>query len=643
MLVGCGSLGCCSKPHRAPSPYLFVSLSNLSLSLSLSLTTGPGTMGVCCSNSKHSNAGSHTEAAVRAPADGGFKSVQSSALRFQPIAFDVVVPEGANTATNTPQRGSGGAEDAMKNFSGTLSDASLHTVRDVSLAVDRSSCAYDPINDTINNMSFTNSFHAVDKKAVRQFMRSVTRLAERNNSKGTLLEESMMSASLGPEASMGNRSMLGGFSTNSILQEDIDYIAAGATLQDRVARLEEVEAVLRRSIDGSWRMDLMLLQLAYCQIVPTLRQRRRPWAAGKSTAKNNKAAAQQRSKRQPVLVIHARGLQMDGSVSTAAPSIAASHASPTARSELSGGILSDGKESGCIDSSLVLGASRSRASESRAGAKVQQYELLALTCSDIDPHSVDTAVVENETWDFLSVNGAAAALNEGRCIFRFMCGSLAEADPETRSIVDAVINLSSFADEVTENNVPKVNVYDNQDAAKYIGIHVKAMYMLPGITLKDVTKNLVVSTEYQRSCQPSENKIQDCEVADTFRLTMTVIRFVFSLTIQFKVSEITDQAVLKSLAVCDGMVPAKAIMLERTKRKIAKTDATAKVRSMLLYYPVNDGVLVNNHTVVLNTSLPKVVSKIMNSFGSQGASQAVQTAKLTRQYLLKRFGDSRKR
>ncbi|KAG5482072.1 hypothetical protein LSCM1_05791 [Leishmania martiniquensis] len=640
MLAGCDPLGCCTKLRRTPSPYLFVSLSQFSLTLSL--TTSSGRMGACCSNSKHSNAGSHSEAAGHATVKDGFKSVQSSALRFQPIAFDVVVSDAANTATNTPQRGSGAAENAMKNFSGTLSDASLHTLRDLSLAVDRSACSYDPMSETLNNMSFTNSFHAVDKNAVRQFMRTVARLAERSNSKGTLLEESMMSASLGTEASVGGRSMLGGFNASILLQEDLDYIAAGATLQDRVARLEEVEAVLRRSIDGSWRMDLMLLQLAYCQIVPTLRQRRRPWAAGKGNTKHNKNAAQQRSKRQPVLVIHARGLQMDASVSMAAPSLSASRASPTGRSELSGPNSSEGKESGYVNNSLVLGTSRSRASESPGGTKVQQYELLALTCSDIDPKRADNALVVTETWDFLSVNGAAATLNEGRCIFRFMCGSLAEADPETRSIVDAIINLSSFADEETENNVPKVNVYDNQDAAKYIGIHVKAMYMLPGIALKDLTKNLVVSAEYQKSCQPSENKIQDCETVDTFRLTMTIIRFVFSLTIQFKVSEITDQAVLKSLAVCDGMVPAKAIMLERTKRNIAKVDATAKVRSMLLYYPVNDGVLVNNHTVVLNTSLPKVVSKIMNSFGSQGASQSVQTAKLTREYLLKRFGDSRR-
>lgn len=596
-------------------------------------------MGVCCSDCRRSDVEKNTKSVGQVTTSSAFKLMQSNALCFQPVAFDVVVPEGTNMMTASPQRGSVVVDCDVNNFSGTLSDASLHTIHDT-ITVERSSNTYDPMNETLSNMSFTNSFHAVDKRAVQIFMKSVARLAERNN-KGTMLEESLISANIGPDPCVSNRSMLGNLNTSNMVQEDLDYIAAGATLQDRIARLEEVEAALRRSIDGSWRMDSMLLQLACCQILPTLRQRRCPWGVSRSATQSKNTAAQQQSKRKPVLVIYAQGLQMDASVVTVPTPITPSRASPTIPSEVSIGNLNDGKEGGGNNASMVFGTSRSRASMSAVATKVQQYEMLALTCRDIDPHRTDSALIENSTWDFLSVSGAAATLNEGRCIFRFMSGSLAEADPETQGIVDAIINLSSFADEVKENNVPKVSVYDSEDAAKYIGIHVKAMYMLPGIMLKDITKDLMVSTSYQSACQPSENKIQECELADTFRLTMTVIRFVFSLTVQFKVSEITDPAVLKSLAVCDGMVPAKALMLERTKRNIAKVDATAKVRSMLLYYPVNDGVLVNNHTVVLNTSLPKVVSKIMNNFGSQGAAQSVQTAKLTREYLIKRFGDSR--
>jgi hypothetical protein len=264
-----------------------------------------------------------------------------------------------------------------------------------------------------------------------------------------------------------------------------------------------------------------------------------------------------------------------------------------------------------------------------------------LTARDVDAHTCPGAHVENSTWDFLSTDKGASYLNEGKCIFRFICSSLAEVDQETKAIAEAIINLSVFEDEVTQNNTPKVDMNNPADTSKYIAIMVKTMYLLPGITVGNISKDLMVSPEYQKACQPSENKVQDCEFEDTFRLTMTIVRFIFSLTIQFRVSEITDPAVLQSLAVCDGMVPAKVLMLERTKRHIAKTDATAKVRSMLLYYPVNDGVLVDNFTIVLNTSLPRVVSKIMNTFGSQGASQSVTTTKLTRDYMVKHYGDTR--
>lgn len=611
-------------------------------------------MGVCCGHGGHAEGVQEKKGNNAAAADTGFTAVSNNTLRFAPVAFDIVVPDGSAASAPRPNALASGTNEAggeVQDLSGTLSNVSMHTLRDGSVAMDRSGIGYDPMNATLNSMSFTNSFHAVDKKAVRQFMQNVARLAEHNNGKGTLLEESMIG---GPNAAAslvgdvtGSRSMMGGLNTNNtIVQEDLDYIAAGATLTDRVARLEEVEAVLRQTIEGSWRVDSMLLQLACCQVVPTLRQRRRPWAGAGAAGAGGAGAAQhgQHKAHQPVLVIHAQGMTMDGSTSMGSPPTALSASrTPAPAAANHGGEFSPANASDGRDTSLMLGASRSRMAEPPAGTKVQQYEMLALTCRDIDPHKTHAAMIENDTWDFLSVDGAAAALSEGRCMFRFLCNSLAELNPETQSIVDSFINLSSFADEVAENNAPKVNVHDSEDAAKYIGIHVKTMYMLPGITLKEITKDLIVSTDYQKACQPSENKVQDCEVDDTFRLTMSIIRFVFSLTIQFKVSEITDPAALQALAVCDGMVPAKAIMLERTKRHIAKVDATAKVRSLLLYYPVNDGVLVNNHTVVLNTSLPKVVSKIMNTFGSQGAAQSVQTAKFTREYLIKRFGDSRKK
>lgn len=193
-----------------------------------------------------------------------------------------------------------------------------------------------------------------------------------------------------------------------------------------------------------------------------------------------------------------------------------------------------------------------------------------------------------------------------------------------------------------ENNVPIVNVYDKPTQQKYVAIMVKAMYMLPGVRLATLTKDLLASLDYQRSCQPGDVKFVDENIGPlTFRQTKTIIKFIFSITIQLRVHEITDPEKLLQFKDCDGMIPAKALVLERTKKNIQNVDSTAKCKSLLLYYPVNDGVLVTNVTCILNTSVPKVVSKLLDTFGSQGSKEAAETAMLTRRYMIHRFGDSR--
>ncbi|EPY25211.1 hypothetical protein STCU_06787 [Strigomonas culicis] len=289
-----------------------------------------------------------------------------------------------------------------------------------------------------------------------------------------------------------------------------------------------------------------------------------------------------------------------------------------------------------LDRSMI----RNRA-EGAAPPKVEHYEMLTLTCRDVSATQSVHSLVINDSWDFLSKPTVPNALNEGKCVFRFMCSPMNAVDAETKEMINSFINVSSFKDEERENNTPRVDVYNAEDASKYIGIFVKAMYVLPGVKLPNITADCVASLEYQKACQPSGSKVEEGPTANSFRVTMSVIKFVFSLTIQFKVSEVTDPQTLLSFKNVDGMIPAKVIVLERTKRNVGKVDATAKVRSLLLYYPINDGVLVNSQTLVLNTSLPKVVSKIVNTFGSQGAAQSADTTKLTRRFLTDKFGDSR--
>lgn len=273
---------------------------------------------------------------------------------------------------------------------------------------------------------------------------------------------------------------------------------------------------------------------------------------------------------------------------------------------------------------------------------VQQYEMLALSAREVSVTGDVKGMLSNDTWDFLSLPTAQKHLNAGGSIFRFKSKPVPQLDDSDLEMYNMFINESGFKDESVENNVPIVNVYDKPTQQKYVAIMVKAMYMLPGVRLATLTKDLLASLDYQRSCQPGDVKFVDENIGPlTFRQTKTIIKFIFSITIQLRVHEITDPEKLLQFKDCDGMIPAKALVLERTKKNIQNVDSTAKCKSLLLYYPVNDGVLVTNVTCILNTSVPKVVSKLLDTFGSQGSKEAAETAMLTRRYMIHRFGDSR--
>jgi hypothetical protein len=132
-------------------------------------------------------------------------------------------------------------------------------------------------------------------------------------------------------------------------------------------------------------------------------------------------------------------------------------------------------------------------------------------------------------------------------------------------------------------------------------------------------------------------------------MTKTIIRFVFSVVVQLRVTPLTDPQVLEHLSVIDGIIPTHAYLLERTKRDVSKTDGTVKCKSVLLYYrvvnkagmPGSVSTLVTNVSVVVNSQLPSVVASVVNSFGGSGADEVRETMAKTRVYLAQELGDSR--
>jgi hypothetical protein len=204
------------------------------------------------------------------------------------------------------------------------------------------------------------------------------------------------------------------------------------------------------------------------------------------------------------------------------------------------------------------------------------------------------------------------SMRDGGCVFmlRSALGSvLTQADKE---YLDSISNLTHFADEVAENNVPVVDIFDPAFAESITAVMVKTQYVVKGWRAEQFTANFIASYNYQSACQPG----RPAHVADLppgqMRFTKTIIPIVYKVTIQFDVSEVTDRAAISKLEETFGLRIDKAILMERTKRRIEIVDATLKCKSVLLYHNLADGsgVLIVGATAILNTQIPAIAAKV---------------------------------
>nr|CCC92248.1 conserved hypothetical protein [Trypanosoma congolense IL3000] len=393
---------------------------------------------------------------------------------------------------------------------------------------------------------------------------------------------------------------------STLTREQLLYLERAPDEVERIDRLMELEEASRQEIYAAWRVNSTLFHLAARRIMPTMRVCR----------------PTRERKHRDYIVIHAKDI--------------------TVRAHDDMVVDDDKSLSSCEN--RALSCAYSPCEEKNGGPMpevTEHFQLLALTGSAIDLEGKVHSHVVADTWDFLSRPDAAEVLNSGDVFFRFVCGVISGLSDDSLKMIDTLINMSSFKNELVENNVPKVDVYGDEKQRKCVAILVKTMNILPGVSLANITPELLASLDYQRNCQPGENKFEPIDTPYTFRQTKTIVKFLYSVTIQMKVSEITDPEMLCRFKDVDGMIPAKVLMLERTRKNTACSDSTLKVRSFLIYYPVNEGLLVNNQTIVINKSIPSVVSALLQTFGSQGASDAMKTASKTRKYLVDRFGDTR--
>jgi len=239
---------------------------------------------------------------------------------------------------------------------------------------------------------------------------------------------------------------------------------------------------------------------------------------------------------------------------------------------------------------------------------------------------------EHDIYAYYSTINQLKFLESGGAFYSFTCRTW--MTPYEKEMVGTMANMSGFDDETIDNYVPAFDIDDPEDVRQYTFILQKAAYILPNVNLEDITTEVMSSNDYHKCCQPNGTKIWDHEEKGVFRFTKPIIPLIYRMTIQFRVSQV-DMHDLGPLSSLLGVRVDKAILMERTKRSVPpKVDGTAKAKSILCYSEITGGVLVTHATVILNTAIPTVVAKVMNSFGRSGLTETCETAERTRQFFL---------
>ena len=222
-------------------------------------------------------------------------------------------------------------------------------------------------------------------------------------------------------------------------------------------------------------------------------------------------------------------------------------------------------------------------------------------------------------------------LETGGAFYSFTCRTY--LTPYERDMMRTMANMSSFDSEQEENFVPGFDADNIHDVEKYTFVIQKSAYLLPGVHLRNLTPELLSSTEYHRNCQPYGAEIWDHQDPATFRFTRPIVPHVYYMTIQFRVSRIEGED-LDALSRLMSIRVDHGILMERTKRsKPPKVDGTAKAKSILCYTSVPGGVLVTHATVILNTAIPSAASGVIHTFGGMGLRETCETTERTRRYM----------
>jgi hypothetical protein len=492
--------------------------------------------------------------------------------------------------------------------------------------------------------------------------------------------------------------------TTLLTPHQLRFIGEGRTVVERLTRLQEVEAARRGELIGAFLVTTKMLDLAKKRIRPVMRVRPGqgdvPVAIGTLVIHHEavsvyspKEGERQRNREQFNREFHRDPMALrdvsqrlpledaDGAL-TPTPAGAAAGAPVAEQQSLITG-ASDKKDAVAASAAMSTrradegprytnlysplhdderGAFSDQAEEPRQLANrsksfneaidpgmpssVQHMQMLEISGVGVPRGYVPKTNIY-DTWDFLSMPMASQILARGDIMYAMKSRSYARLMEDERDVVqlERFVNLTGFADEMLENDAPTMNVREQDQMKSFTTVLVKNMYVMPGVNCDDITKELTATYEFQKACNPKNGTVHvwdDVEEPLTFRLTKTLIRFVFSVVVQFVTREITDRAELLKFRSVEGLVPNKVIFMERTRRKrTAKKEALVKVKSVIMYFKVTGGTLVSHSTNVVMRSVPRIVARFINNFTSGGAREAADVGQFTTAYVHELFGDFR--
>eukprot|EP01062_Namystynia_karyoxenos_P034769 TRINITY_DN25461_c0_g1_i1.p1 TRINITY_DN25461_c0_g1~~TRINITY_DN25461_c0_g1_i1.p1 ORF type:complete len:430 (+),score=131.73 TRINITY_DN25461_c0_g1_i1:80-1291(+) len=226
-------------------------------------------------------------------------------------------------------------------------------------------------------------------------------------------------------------------------------------------------------------------------------------------------------------------------------------------------------------------------------------------------------------------------LGRGDALFGFLCKPGHSLAPAEWALFRPMINLSAFADEAAENQAPHI---DSDSLTQFTFFLTRSMYVIPGVRVEDVTVQMLSSVEYHLACQPGRTRVwEDVHMMppNTFRITKTLVRFIFDVTVQLRVSEVPQEHLSELCPLIGGLCVDRALLLERTYRPgEGPVDGLRKVKSLLLFHrlPRGDGFLWSNPTAMAIGNIPGPIASIVNTCGSMGSAEVAETATVTRRY-----------